>query len=95
MSSSENGDPGLAKSPCSPVRCPGTVAREEVPAESTLIACFDVLEVDENRYVAIITDGKGVIPNGTKILVPNQKLKWDAGNPTGHGIIFIGMNGQV
>jgi hypothetical protein len=55
----------------------------------------DLFEIDEDRYVAIITDGKGVIPNGTKILVPNQKLKWDAGNPTGHGIIFIGINGQV
>ena len=55
----------------------------------------DLFEVDEGLYVAIITDGKGVIPNGTKIPVPNQKLKWDAGNPTGHGIIFIGINGQV
>jgi hypothetical protein len=55
----------------------------------------DLFEIDEDRYVAIITDGKGVIPNGTKIPVPNQKLKWDAGNPTGHGIIFIGINGQV
>jgi hypothetical protein len=55
----------------------------------------DLFEVDEDRYVAIITDGKGEIPNGTKIPVPNQKLKWDAGNPTGHGIIFIGAHGQV
>jgi hypothetical protein len=45
--------------------------------------------------VAIITNGKGVIPEGTRIPVPNQKLKWDEGNPTGHGIIFIGSNGQV
>jgi len=55
----------------------------------------DLFEVDEDRYVAIITDGKGVIPNGTKITVPNHKLKWDEGNPTGHGIIFIGLQGQV
>jgi hypothetical protein len=55
----------------------------------------DLFEVEEDRYVAIITDGKGEIPNGTKILVPNHKLKWDAGNPTGHGIIFIGIHGQV
>ena len=41
------------------------------------------------------TNGKGVIPEGTRIPVPNQKLKWDEGNPTGHGIIFIGSNGQV
>jgi hypothetical protein len=55
----------------------------------------DLFEVDEDHYVAIITDGKGVIPNGTKIPVPNHKLKWDEGNPTGHGIIFIGLRGQV
>ena len=55
----------------------------------------DIFEVDGGRYVAIITDGKGEIPNGTKIPVPNHKMKWDEGNPTGHGIIFIGVQGQV
>ena len=33
--------------------------------------------------------------NGTKIPVPHHKMKWDEGNPTGHGIIFIGVQGQV
>jgi hypothetical protein len=55
----------------------------------------DKFEVSGDRYVAIITNGKGIIPNGTRIPVPNQKLKWDQGNPTGHGIIFIGAGGQV
>jgi hypothetical protein len=55
----------------------------------------DLFEVGEGRYVAIITDGMGDIPNGTKIPVPNNKLKWDEGNPTGHGIIFLGLQGQV
>jgi len=55
----------------------------------------DSFEVDGDRYVAIITNGKGVIANGTRIPVPNQKMKTDAGNPTGHGIIFIGPRGQV
>ena len=55
----------------------------------------DIFEVDGGRYVAIITDGKGDIPNGTKIPVPNHKMKWDEGNPTGHGISFIGIQGQV
>jgi hypothetical protein len=55
----------------------------------------DSFEVRGEEYVAIITNGKGVIPNGTRIPVPNRKLKWDEGNPTGHGIIFIGSNGQV
>jgi hypothetical protein len=55
----------------------------------------DAFEVKGDHYIAIITDGKGVIPNGTRIAVPNEKMKWDAGNPTGHGIVFIGTNGQL
>ncbi len=45
--------------------------------------------VEGDHYVAVITDGHGMIPNGTLIPVPNRKIKWDAGNPTGHGIIFL------
>jgi len=54
----------------------------------------DSFEVDGDRYVAIITDDRDV-PNrqkgesGTRIIVPNHKLKYDAGNPTGHGVIFL------
>jgi hypothetical protein len=55
----------------------------------------DSFEVEADHYVAIITDGKGVLENGTRIAVPNTKMKWDAGNPTGHGIIFIGSGGQL
>jgi hypothetical protein len=55
----------------------------------------DSYEAEGDHYVAIITDGKGVIPNGTRMPVPNHKIKWDNGNPTGHGIIFIGTQGQV
>jgi hypothetical protein len=55
----------------------------------------DSFEVEGDHYVAIVTDGKGVIPEGTRIPVPNQKMKWDAGNPTGHGIVFIGAGGTV
>ena len=55
----------------------------------------DNFEVAGDHYVAIITDGKGVIPNGKRISVPNAKMKWDRGNPTGHGIIFIGNAGQL
>jgi hypothetical protein len=55
----------------------------------------DSFEVEGDHYVAIITDGKGVFAAGTKIPIPNQKMKWDEGNPTGHGIIFIGTQGQV
>jgi hypothetical protein len=55
----------------------------------------DSFEVRDDQYVAIITNGKGVIPEGTRVPVPNNKMKWDEGNPTGHGIIFIGSGGQV
>jgi hypothetical protein len=55
----------------------------------------DSFEVEGDHYVAIITNGKGEIANGTRIAVPNAKMKFDAGNPTGHGIIFLGFAGQV
>lgn len=49
----------------------------------------DNFEIEGDHYIAIITDGKGMIANGTRIPVVNKKMKWDAGNPTGHGIIFL------
>lgn len=57
----------------------------------------DRFEVEGDHYIAIITGHRAVtdIPIGTRIPVPNQKMKFDAGNPTGHGIIFIGTRGQV
>jgi hypothetical protein len=55
----------------------------------------DNFEIDGDHYVAIITDGKGVLAPGTRIAIPNQKMKWDKGNPTGHGIVFIGSKGEV
>jgi hypothetical protein len=55
----------------------------------------DTFEVEGDHYVAIITDGRGILPAGTRIPVPNSKMKWDAGNPTGHGIVFIGTSGQI
>lgn len=50
----------------------------------------DTFEVEGDHYIAIITDGKGQIANGTRISVPISKMKWDSGNPTGHGILFLG-----
>jgi len=62
----------------------------------------DSFEVHHGQYVAIITDDRPDVPLGRphreigeKIVVPNHKIKWDDGNPTGHGIIFIGGGGQV
>src|SRR5215468_3068212 len=63
----------------------------------------DSYEVKGDQYVAIITDTRDDkklgraqhIEAGTRIAVPNRKIKWGSGNPTGHGIIFIGLGGDV
>ena len=62
----------------------------------------DSFGVDGDQYVAVITDeradeplGRRPIAPGTRVTVPNHKIKWDDGNPTGHGVIFIGATGQV
>ena len=81
-------------SPAAQESCCEPEAKSECCGEADAYEA-DIFEVDGGRYVAIITDGKGDIPNGTKIPVPNHKMKWDEGNPTGHGIIFIGIQGQV
>jgi hypothetical protein len=63
----------------------------------------DSYEVKGDQYVAIITDTRDDtklgrrqhIAAGTRVAVPNSKIKWGSGNPTGHGIIFIGIGGDV
>jgi hypothetical protein len=62
----------------------------------------DSFEVDGDRYVAIITDPRPDAPRrrkhidiGTRIVVPNHKLKYDQSNPTGHGIIFLSASDFV
>jgi hypothetical protein len=55
----------------------------------------DTFEVEGDHYVAIITDDKDIIPPGTRIPVHNAKMKWNAGDPTGHDIVFIGPQGRV
>jgi hypothetical protein len=35
------------------------------------------------------------VPVGTEIYIPSNKLKWGEGNPTGHSIIFLAVNGSV
>ena len=62
----------------------------------------DSYEVKGDQYVAIITDPRDDIPlrrphveNGKRFAVPNTKIKWDRGNPTWHGIIFIGNGAEV
>jgi hypothetical protein len=62
----------------------------------------DDFAVEGNHYVAIITDdrddaplGRPHLDPGKRFAVPNTKLKYDAGNPTGHGVIFIRIDGVV
>lgn len=57
----------------------------------------DSFEVNGDQYVAVITDtrpdallGRPHIEFGTHILIPKHRIKWDKGNPTGHGWVFIG-----
>jgi hypothetical protein len=56
----------------------------------------DSFEQEKGQYVAIVTDERDDGPLkrphidvGTRVLVPNTKIKWDEGNPTGHGILFM------
>lgn len=51
----------------------------------------------DGTYIAIITDERpdgplmrSHIPVGTEVPIPANKLKFDKGNPTGHGIVFMG-----
>lgn len=61
----------------------------------------DKVEVVGEQVYAIITDTRDDmllrrphIAPGTRVLVPNEKLKFDQGNPTGHSVIFMntGLN---
>jgi hypothetical protein len=56
----------------------------------------DEIHVREGRTYAVITDdrpdeprGRPHVEIGTEIEIPNNKLKWDRSNPTGHGILFL------
>lgn len=39
--------------------------------------------------------GRPHVENGTVIEIPDHKLKWDSGNPTGNGIVFMSRNRYV
>jgi hypothetical protein len=69
----------------------------------------DSFEVsDKGEYIAIITDERPDeplkrhhVPVGTRVLVPNHKIKFSQydpqqppSNPTGHGVIFLSSSGE-
>lgn len=61
----------------------------------------DVINVRaDGRVFATITDdrddadlnGRHHVDIGTQVEIPPEKLKHDAGNPTGHAIVFLNIN---
>jgi len=62
----------------------------------------DEVVVEGEKVFAVITDerpdeplGRPHIAPGTRFEIPREKLKFDRGNPTGHAILFVGVNGTV
>jgi hypothetical protein len=56
----------------------------------------DEIHFKNGKTYAVITDDRDDaplrrphVPNGTEVEVPSGKLKWDRGNPTGHGVLFM------
>jgi hypothetical protein len=65
-------------------------------------AYFADVKVRGGKTLAVINDsrpdeprGRPHIPNGTEFEAPDQKLKWDAGNPTGNAVLFVSRGGLV
>lgn len=68
--------------------------------------CDDYYARDGKAYCRITDDrddaklGRPHIDMGTEFEIPPHKLKWEqdgkpAGNPTGHAVIFVNMQGHV
>ena len=62
----------------------------------------DEIHVKDGKVYITITDDRDDAPLhrphvdlGTVIEVPDYKLKWDAGNPTGHAVVFLSSNLSV
>lgn len=62
----------------------------------------DEVFVRNGKTYAVITDDRDDrpllrphVPVGTEVEIPNNKLKWDRGNPTGHNVLFMTTHGIV
>lgn len=62
----------------------------------------DGISVKDGKTFCTITDDRDDaplrrphIPMGTVVEIPNHKLKFDKGNPTGHAIVFMTPSGYV
>lgn len=56
----------------------------------------DEVHVRDGKTFAVVTDdrpdeplGRPHLAVGTEVEVPDEKLKWDRSNPTGHNILFV------
>ena len=61
--------------------------------------CDDYYARDGKAFCKI-TDDRDLsyrpnVPVGTEIEIPERKLKWDRGNPTGHSVVFLSSGGSV
>lgn len=61
--------------------------------------CDDYYARDGKAFCRITDDrvvaGRPPVPVGTEIEIPDRKLKWDRGNPTGHAVVFLSSGGSV
>lgn len=62
----------------------------------------DEIHVRGGKVFAVITDdrddvsrGRPHVDVGTEIEIPDNKLKWDRSNPTGHGVVFLSRSRYV
>lgn len=62
----------------------------------------DEVDGDGENVIAIITDGsanpkysKPAIPNGTRIVVPRDHMKFDPPVPGGHAVIFLSKDQSI
>lgn len=62
----------------------------------------DKINIKDGKTFCTITDdrpdaplGRPHVDVGAEIEIPNHKLKWDEGNPTGHAIVFLSTSGFV
>jgi len=62
----------------------------------------DTIHVREGKTFCIITDdrpdaplGRDHVDIGTEIFIPDNKLTWKDGNPTGHAIVFMSKTHYV
>lgn len=62
----------------------------------------DEIHVRDGKTFVTVTDdrpdgplGRPHVANGTEFEVPPEKLKWDKSNPTGHGVLFVSVQGYT